>query len=93
MMTSKFEFGLTSRAEDQPHNDRMNDQVNERTNELSEVSAGSKRLICELELVRDTLLIDVMTSKKRCFPNKQFRRTLLWFFQSCSYTLSTGGRF
>ena len=42
--TSKFEFGLKSRAEDQSHNDQMNDQVDERTNELSEVSAGSKQL-------------------------------------------------
>ena len=57
--TNKFEFGLKLRAENQPHNDRMNDQVDERTNELREFSAGSKRLICELELVRDTLLIDV----------------------------------
>ena len=48
----------------------MNDQVDERTNKMSEVSAGSKRLIYELDLFRGTLLIDVMTSKKRYFPNK-----------------------
>ena len=59
MTTSKFEFGLKSRAEDQPHNDRMNNQVDERTNKLSEDSADSKRLIRELELVYGTLLIDV----------------------------------
>ena len=58
-MTSKFNFGLKSRAEDQLHNDRINNQVDERTNELSEVFAGSTQLICELESVRGTLLIDI----------------------------------
>ena len=34
----------------------MNDHVNERTNELSVLSAGIKRLLGELELVRGTFL-------------------------------------
>ena len=44
-------------------NDQMNNQVGEQTNEgwvkIEWVSAGSKRLICELELVGGTLLIDI----------------------------------
>ena len=49
-------------------NNRMNNQVYEQTNgrtkrRLSEIYAGSKQLIYELELVRGTLLIDVKQMK------------------------------
>ena len=48
-------------------NDRMNNRAAKRTNEdwlkIEWVSAGSKRLIWELELVNGTLLIDVKQTK------------------------------
>ena len=76
----------------------MNDHVDERTNELSEFSAGIKRITSELELVRGTLLIYVREARflnHRYFPTDLyvtsiklhgFCDTSQWAYKPPTYT-------
>ena len=62
-MTSKFKSGLNHGLRISHTNDQMNDRVDELTNKgwlkIQWVSAGSKQLIYELELIHGTLIIVV----------------------------------
>ena len=65
-------------------NGLINNQVDEQTNELSEDSTGRKRLICDLELVCGTFLIDVKEAilLKQCLAMKILSSTVCIIFHS-----------